>query len=40
MNMSEPIELKFIFETIAFLLLATAIGIYFVNKKAKNISKK
>ena len=32
--LNEPIELKFIFETIAFLLLVSAIGIYMVNRKA------
>lgn len=34
-DLSQPVEMNFIIETIAFLLIATAIGIFFVNYKTK-----
>jgi hypothetical protein len=33
----EEVTLTFIFETIAVILLLTAIGIYYVKKKAKEV---
>ena len=33
----EEVTLTFIFQTIAVILLVTAIGIYFVKKKAKGV---
>jgi len=34
-DLSQPVEMSFIIETIVFLLVVTGVGIFFVNYKTK-----
>jgi hypothetical protein len=38
--MTEPVELNFIFQTIAVILIVTAISVILVNNKTKQLNKK